>query len=422
MYEKYGMNYAIKSFAVANEFTELMNKACYKLGKDLKPFSLCSDKYQAEHNVLDLATFAGFEHQDRTMVDDISLCRQEDFHIIQTSSELSDMQKRMLFFDYLMCSSICYVEVEKWRTEYGKATPTYDKMLVTRNPAIMAAWMGVTPQEMKAKYSRRISYDGNELTNGIVRYVKLNTSAKGNSISAPRSFVSVDKMKCVPLYMLHAWFTGVRQVLNDNIVKFTFLKDNHTERELCTTLSESIIRKYYSDNNYIAGMLSGIDIDSQQQGGMYLSSKIHRGYVKVPELGASIYDSGTRSLNLARVLKAEIVDDIDTTFINVSIDSVLDNFRQNIDYVREHMPNELRNIYVALTNDNEVDESANPLSLIPKLEKYVSDKDVLLSTSFRRWLHMFLVGNPQWFPYYTGKPVTGGTHQGMSLGVADFDF
>lgn len=423
MHEKYGMGFAVKSFAVANEFSATMNKVCYKLGKTLRPFSLCSDKYQAEHGVIDLATFAGLEDDKKTLIEDIAMCRQDDFGISPVAyKNMTDEMKHTLFVDFLLSSSICYVEVEKWKTEYGVATPTYDKMLVTRNPAIMAAWMGLTPAEMQAKYSRRISYDHSELMNSIVRYVKLNTSAKGNSISVPRSFHPTSKMRCVPLYMLNAWITGAKTVMNESIVKFTFLKDNHTERELCTTLSQDIIRRYYDDNQFIANMLSGIDIDSEQQGGMHVSSKIHRGYIKLPELGASIYDSGTRSLNIARILKAEVVDDIDTTFINVSLDSVVDNFRQCIDYVRDKYPQELRNIYVALTKDDSVEESAEPLSYVVKLEKYVSEKDMLLTTSFRRSLHMFLVSNPQWFPFYTGRPAVNVSAGGSNMGVADFNF
>ena len=423
MHEKYGIDYTIKSFAVANEFSATMNKVCYKLGKQLKPFSLCSDKYQAGHGVLDLATFGGLEDGGIPILEDIARCRQEDFKIAPVAYEsMSPEMKHMLFVDYLLCTSICYIEVEKWKTEYGQPTPTYDKMLATRNPAIMAAWMGLMPAEMQAKYSRRIQYDKGEQLQNIIRYVRLNTSAKGNSISVPRNFVATDKMRCVPLYMLNAWVSGAKTVMDNNIVKFTFLKDNHTERELCTTLSQDIIIKYYDDNNFIASMLSGVDIDTEVQGGMHLSSKIHRGYIKLPELGASIYDSGTRSLNIARILKAEIVDDIDTTFINVSLDAVVDNFRKCIDYVREKYPQELRNIYVALTKEEDVEESAEPLSYVVKLEKYVSEKDLLFTTSFRRLLHVFLVSNPQWFPFYTGRPLSTAVGNANNMGVADFNF
>ena len=39
----YGINNDIKSFAVANQFVENTNKACYKLGKFLKPFCIYGD-------------------------------------------------------------------------------------------------------------------------------------------------------------------------------------------------------------------------------------------------------------------------------------------------------------------------------------------------------------------------------------------
>ena len=84
-------------------------------------------------------------------------------------------------------------------------------------------------------------------------------------------------MKSIPLFMLYAYIQGLKSVFNDNIVKFTFQKDNGTLREMPVTISEDILRDYYSDNIYISTMLSGIDIETMQQGGLLLPSKIGRG-------------------------------------------------------------------------------------------------------------------------------------------------
>lgn len=420
----YRMDCAIKSFAVANEFVTTMNKICYKLGKTLKPFSFYSDEFQQKYGVIDLTKFGGMVDSTVTLVDDVSRQRNEEFGIIKKPYDaLTEQDKKVLFYNFLMSVSICYCEVEKWKTTNGVATKTFDKFLCTRNPSIIAAWMGLERSEMQAKYSRKIASDAYELGNGIVRYVKLNTSAKGNSVTVPRNFYPVEGMRCVPLFMLHAWVTGCKEVLNENIVKFTFLKDNHTERELCSTLSEKIIRKYYSDNTFISTMLSGIDIDQTQQGGMYMSSKMGRGYIKLPELGSSVYDSsGTRSLNIARVLKAEIVNDIDTTFINVSLSSVLDNFNNSIDYCVLKMPAEVYKIYNKLTGSETCDSSANPVATTDAMKKYVSEKEMLLSTNFQRYLHLFMVENPQWFPTYTGRPLQGVTTPTGNFGVEQMDF
>ena len=418
----YSMDCSIKSFAVANEWSATLNKICYKLGKQLKPFSLLSDEYQEKYGVLDLAKCGGLIDQTMPMIDEVAKVRNEEYNIIK-KSELNDKDKRALFIHYLMATSICYCEVEKWKTTNGVASKTYDKFLCTRNPAIMGAWMGMSPAEMQAKYSRRIQVDTADLNEGVLRYVKLLSSAKGNSISVPRTFASYENMRCVPLFMLYAWITGAKDVMQNNIVKFTFLKDNHTERELCTTLSEDIIRKYYKDNLFISTMLSGVDIDSNQQGGMNLSSKVHRGYIKLPELGSSIYDStGTRSLNLARILKAEVVDEIDTTFINVSLSSVVENFKNHIDYVAQNQPTSLAEIYNKLSATEKFTGEESSASIVNALYSYVDENEMLLSTSYQRQLHLFMISNPQWFTIYTGQPTKGVSASTENFGVAQFDF
>lgn len=418
----YSMDCSIKSFAVANEWSATLNKICYKLGKQLKPFSLLSDEYQEKYGVLDLAKCGGLIDQTMPMIDEVARVRNEEYGIIK-KSELNDKDKRALFIHYLMATSICYCEVEKWKTTNGVASKTYDKFLCTRNPAIMGAWMGMSPAEMQAKYSRRIQVDTADLNEGVLRYVKLLSSAKGNSISVPRTFASYENMRCVPLFMLYAWITGAKDVMQNNIVKFTFLKDNHTERELCTTLSEDIIRKYYKDNLFISTMLSGVDIDSNQQGGMNLSSKVHRGYIKLPELGSSIYDStGTRSLNLARILKAEVVDEIDTTFINVSLSSVVENFKNHIDYVAQNQPTSLAEIYNKLSATEKFIGEESSASIVNALYSYVDENEMLLSTSYQRQLHLFMISNPQWFTMYTGQPTKGVSASTENFGVAQFDF
>lgn len=419
----YGLDYAIKSFAVANEFVVTLNKVSHTLGGKLQPFSLCSDEYQAKHGVIDLAQFGGLGGKDLTIIDEVSQVRrdllvQSGIHV----GELTDDLKKTLFFQYLMTVSICYVEVEKWKTVSGVTQPTYDKFLCTRNPAIMGAWMGLTPSEAQAKYSARIKTDSAELNANVLRFVKLNQSAKGNSITVPRSYSSTTKMRCVPLFMLYAWMEGCKTVLQDNIVKFTFLKDNHTEREMCSTLSEEIIRRYYSDNLFIDNMLGGIDINTNEQGGMMLSSKAHRGYVKLPELGSSIYDStGTRSLNLARVLEAKVVDDIDTSYINVSLTSVVPNFTNCLDYCVKNMPDELKNIADTFAPDLKFSDGADAGTIAIKLGEWASGQETLLSTQFQRDLHKMLIGNPQWFPLYTGVK-TETAPVSSNFGVETLDF
>lgn len=415
--ELYSLEYPVKSFAVANEFVQTMNKVCYQLGKQLKPFCLFADEFQSVKGVADLVKFGGLANGGITLENEIVEYRKK---VLEIDGEISPELSKTLFYHYLMSISICYVEVEKWKITSGVKEQTYDKYLCTRNPAIMGAWMGIGTPEMQAKYSAGVKTSAFELKENTIRFVKLNHQAKGNSITKPRSFPSTEGMRCIPLFMLNAWFVGVKEVLSQNIVKFVFLKDNHTERELCSTLSDEIIRRYYSDNQFINTMLSGVDIDQNVQGGMRLSTKINRGYVKLPELGSSIYDStGTRSLNLARVLSAEVVDDIDTTFINVSLDSVCTNFTDCLEYCARKMPEVLPEIHKELIGEEACDKQG--AVIVIDLSEWSRSKEVLLSTQFQRYLHKFMISHPEWFPLYSGTRVESSL-SGKDYGCMPMDF
>lgn len=398
----YGLNESIKSFAIANEFVVQSNKACYKLGQSLMPFCVFRDnEAQEQYNVPDIANFGAFMNQEITLVDEIYAERAESYKEVGIS--VTEAEKKYVFFDYLLSISACYVEVPKYTTKDGMAMPTYDKFLCTRNPAIMATWMGAEANEMQAKYSHRIKTTQIDFANGDIKVVKLMSGAKGNSISVPRVSYNVEKMTCVPLYMLYAFIEGIKPIMQDNIVKFTFLKDNGTVRELPTTLNEGILKRYYDDNMFISQMLSGVDINTVKQGGMMLSSKMNRGYIKVPEVGASIYDgTGVRSLNIARLLKAEIVTDVDTSFIKVDLNSVETNFGDAMDYLVKTFPDLVKPCYVGLTTKEP--ESDEPVVIAMALKEYVRSNITFLSTTYARQLHKFMIDNPLWFPLYTGMP------------------
>lgn len=424
MSEFYGLDYSVKSFAVANDFVVNTNKACYALGQQLLPFCLYANEDQQKYGVLDFATFQAFLNPQISLIDEIAEYRHEAFKETGINVDIrDDVKKKLLFYDYLMTISICYVEIPKYITKDGMAMSTFDKFLCTRNPAIMGAWMGTDPSEMQAKYSSRITSRQVEFNVNELRCVKLNHTNKGNSITVPRTAYSVEKMTCIPMYMLYAFVEGFKPLIQNGIVKFSYLKDNGTVRELATTLSEDILRDYYDDNIFINTILSGVDINTVQQGGMTLSSKMNRGYIKVPELGASVYDgTGVRSLNIARLLKAEKIDSVDRTFLKVDLNSVPTNFNNGIDYIVKTMPDSLKDCYKALVGE-EFDETkcvSIPVTA-ETCKEYVAGRSAFLSTSYHRDLHVFMISHPEWFPLYTGKPAQQITSS-TNFGVTPLDF
>lgn len=405
----------IKSFAVANDFVEITNKACYRLGQNLMPFCIYADDLQREEGTVDLIELKSLEGRDGTIEDDIVSTRLGVY-----GAEAAKASKKFLVYDYFLSISICYVEVPKWVTKNGVPQKSYDKFFCTRNPAVMAAWMGAEPNEMQAKYTSRIRLNQYDFDNSEIRFVRMNSSAKGNSISVPRSVFKTADMRCIPLYMLYGWIEGMKGHLETEIVKFTYTKDNGSLRELCSTISNSILMKYYNDSVFVGSMLSAVDINTVQQGGMQLPSMLYRGFIRIPEVGASVYDgTGVRALNVARIVSAEVVNSVDTSYIKVDLNSVVDNFCEAVEYIASKLGSDtLRQCYAELTGKPAVGEDA---VLVSELQEYAKSNAALLTTTFKRDLHTFMVSRPNMFPLYTGRPNTN-VVSSNNVGVVPLDF
>ena len=409
----------IKSFAVANDFVKQTNKACYELGKRLMPFCIFANDVQKAEGVLDFATFQSFNSPNTELVTEIADYRSSLYRDCGIRFNMSDpLQRKLLFFDYLMSVSVCYVEIPKYVTKNGVASETYDKFLCTRNPAIMGTWMGLSQGEMQSKYSGKLQPNQLEFNSNEIRLVKLAYSGKGNTVSVPRKSFNIEKMVCIPLYMIYAFIEGFKPALTGGILQFRYLKDNGTIRELNSTLSESVMREYYSDDLFIQTTLGGVDINTMKQGGMLLSSKVNRGYIKIPELGSSVYDdTGVRSLNFSRLLTIKPVTEVDRTYINVDLDSVLPAFSSGVDSLIQK--GQVIDCYKALVGEEP--ETDNAIAVAESLKAFAEMRVTILSTSFKRTLHLFIVSHPEWFPYYTGKPVNQVVSSAdMGIGTMDF--
>jgi len=421
----YELDKPVRSFAIANDYVKSTNKACYSLGTQLVPFCIFADDKQKEYGVLDFADFDGFYGNGQSFVEEISSERREAYQSMGVL--IGEGHEKTLVYDYFLSSAMCYVEISKWVTKMGVPTATYDKFLCTRNPAIMSAWMGQSQMTMQARYSSRIMQNSANFYNDELRLVKLVSKADGNAVTVPRTIYSVKDMRCVPVYMLHAFIAGLKtRLLGKEIIQFEFLKDNGTVRELATTLNEDILMDYYQDNLFVAGMLAGVDIESVNQGGMMLPSRINRGYIKLPELGASKYDdTGCRSLNLTRILSAKVVDEVDRSYIDVDLNAVLDNFSAGIDCIIAQKLCSLKDVYEEFVREECVFDSDAVIA--EKLKEWARGRSVWLSTTFQRELHSMIVSHPLWFPYYTGKRIeqannTGALPKGDLTDAGEFIF
>ena len=126
---------------------------------------------------------------------------------------------------------------------------------------------------------------------------------------------------------------------------------------------------------------------------------MERGYIRVFEMGSSIYDSPLRSINYARIIRF-YQEEPDATYINIDLDGVLEAFVRGINN-RKVKPYEV----VDMLEMFQVGSSRPKKSSTPTdLEDWAYGQKMLLSTVFLRSLALFMLANPQWFEGYTGTP------------------
>jgi len=418
----YGLSQDIASFAVANEFTRHMNNGCKALGSKLVPFSISSGIEKHAKETVDLAKFDGLVNGESTIFSEITSYRRKKYSEVGVFLPNEPKINQILFVDYLLTVSVCYLEIPRYTTVGGENQRKYDKFFATKNPALMWAWIGASTAEMKAKYSHKIESTARNFVSGETLLVKLNMSPKGTTITCPRGPVSLENVICVPLFMLTGFASGFAGVLENNIVEITYLKDNNTERVLNTTLSPKIMMDYYDDHGLVENTMNSVDMFSTDVGGIQMSRTQSRGYVFVPELGGSRYDaSHTRALNVSRILKLKRVESVDRSYINVDIDSVVEAFINNITEMVTKKPEGVRIIYDSFDLHFEGDERASAMTLAELLKERIRQLDTIFTTTFRRQLHTYMVSMPSLFTSYTGMPIMKVTSS-ANYGVATMDF
>ena len=255
---------------------------------------------------INFSAFDGLVNKNNTLVKDVAEYVGGILGI--QSEDITD--HKALFFDYLASVSICYVEVSKYTTKNDVKQHTYDKFLCTKNPKIIQKLLNehgepTSLEEINKKFAVQLAPSDND----DFWCVRLNLTGK-RIVTKPRKAYDASKIRVTPVFMINSYLKGIIENMKTKILEFTYLKDNDTERVLVTTLNKGVLEKFYN-RQYMESVQLQVD----------LVTKLNRGYIRVPELGASIYDSGTRSINVARITKIRELQEseVNTDFINVDL-------------------------------------------------------------------------------------------------------
>lgn len=315
-----------------------------------------------------------------------------------------------LFYDYLLSVSICYIEIPKTITKNGVKSDTYDKFLATKNVALISEWTGLPMGDIVKKYGERLTTRLADLFDSNLRIGKLQFTKGNRKVSLPRGAINIDGMTCMPLFVVNNFTKGFADYLRKGMLKFTFGRDNGVQRTVVSTLSTEVLMHYYKDSEYIQMCLRNTSFLDITLGEMESTSTMLRGYIKIPEVGCSRYDtSGTRAVNMLRLSKIEVVTEADPTFIDVDLESIQDNFRTCLeDFIRTNDPafalSQMKEMCKDLFNEDLPSDITTPVRGMTYLLRRAQDMSLVFSTVFKRELHLFILNRPHLFPLYTGAP------------------
>lgn len=319
------------------------------------------------------------------------------------ASSYPDTVYRSAVYKYLLLDYLCYVELPsvKRDMEGSGYKNSFDKFLATSNVEVVANWMGISPEEADQTYGSRVSACVEDNESDMFSYLKLWQDKQGNhKVTRPRADIDLSKSgtRVVPVFALKQGVDLLYKLSQLGYLDVSFKKDSGQERSIVISSNIQCIKDIYGDSDFFRE-----GIQAMYNGDFLGNPNIGRGYIRVFEVGGSIYDSPTRSINYARILgiKQITLDDIDLSYINIDLNSVLSTFVDGVLTNYKHS----RDI-IGMLHDFEV-SGAKSLKLTASsndLEFWANGQVTLLSTTFLRELALFMLACPQWFNNYTGTP------------------
>lgn len=334
---------------------------------------------------------------------------------------------RSNIYKYLLRDFLCYYEAptvvkDTW-TGYGYKS-SYNKFLVTSNIYVVALWMDISLDEAADTYGKYLLDVNMDMEDEMgYPYVKLYVNKQGkHCITKPRKYLdlSAKGTRIVPLFALKRGVDILYKMCSDDTYDVSFFKDGGQIRTINTTFNVDLIKGVYGDCDFfregVAGMYSGDFLDNKS---------LERGYIRVFEMGGSKYDNPLRSINYARITKFEKASP-DLTYINIDIENALSSFVDGINAASINVRD-----FVSMLNMFKVGSerrlNGHSLKTVQDIELWANRQHMLLSTVFSRQLALFMLGNPKWFPNYTGEPSYARKEEGSSSGAGvpyfdDLDF
>lgn len=315
---------------------------------------------------------------------------------------------KIAIYKYLLHDYACYMEqpiVKQVKNLNGWGN-SYNKYIVTANPSVVAEWMGISKEEAEKQYARSLSGREDDDDCETYPYVKLYTDKSGvHKVTRPRNWLDLSErdLRIVPLFAYKAGIQVLYETLSKGFYSVTFVKDSGQERDMCTCFNQEMVSELYKGDRMVAEYFNSV-----YDGDFYANRSLDRGYIRVFEVGSSVYNNPLRSINFARITGFKSCEP-DMSCMYVDMDSVLEEFLYRINRAKlstEGVKSVVEMLEVFDVGINRV-LNGQKIESIAQLEMWANSQNTLLSTVFIRQLALFMLANPQWFQGYTGKPREG---------------
>ena len=308
---------------------------------------------------------------------------------------------RTKLYKYMILDYMCYCEIPSERRVDGMYKASFNKMIITSNIGVIADWMGISVEEAEAQYGmyRRVVDDGEVM----FPYVKLVVKNGEHKITKPRTNLDLEKqgIRIMPMFALKTGVDTLFELLKEGSYDVTFLKDAGQVRVMNTTFNKELVDSLYSNNTEFINR-NWSSVYSGDFGG---NSTMDRGYIRVFELGSSIYNNPTRSINFARIIGFEKAEP-DMSYMYIDLESTLETFIKCL-YSRAWSDDEITELVESLDafevgSTREINGAT--VKSVMQLENWANQQNILLSTVFIRSLALCMIANPHLFEGYTGTP------------------
>lgn len=380
--------------------------------------------------------FAFGKVADPSQVDILAMWGEKGRIGSMVSDCFPDTTYKQALYKYMLHEYMCYFEspIVKREQDLNGFRNAFNKYVVTSNLGVVAEWLGISYEEAQSLYGQRLYGVDEDTGEDEYPYVKLYVAKTGErKVTKPKTDLNLGQggIRLVPMFALKTGVDCLYKKLMGGTYSVKFLKDSGQERVINTTFDKQKVLDLYKNEEFVNRNWDGV-----YSGSFLGNSSMERGYIRVFELGSSIYNNPDRSINYARIVSFW-EEEPNMSFMYIDLDSVLQTFTDAL-YSRRWKDDEVGELVDTL-DMFEVGDSREVLGkrieTISQIENWAVIEETKLSTEFLRELAMFMIANQKWFEGYTGQPkgvtssgvgkpeegIGSGSEDGLNIPVDGFD-